>query len=302
MLTRGSPIGLGSAMTAMNPRSGVFIGCYQQPQSSERLVGQVVFHPGDRAARLSYLLPDNQVVTPAVVNLLEGLAEKVGERGVFTLLAELSDTSPALELFRRAGFVIFGWQRIWQLPVSDETSRLSSPIWRPALERDEILIHALFQSLVPLLSQTADPFPAHRLPGLVYYQDDDILAYVECHYGPTGILLFPFIHPEVKNVDILLQNVAGSLAPVLDRPVYLAVRSYQVWLETVLESINAKPAERQALLVKRLVQVQRVTLPVRAVLADQRRAETSSPLINPIQPAPNSSTNGHPAVPGQIEK
>ena len=137
------------------------------------------------------------------------------------------------------------------------------------------------------------PAPSPRLPGLVYYQDDDILAYVECHYGPTGILLFPFIHPEVKNVDILLQNVAGCLATTLDRPVYLAVRSYQVWLESILENIEAKPADRQALLVKRLAQAQRVTLPIRSVLADQRRAETSAPLINHIKHAPTSSGNGH---------
>jgi hypothetical protein len=293
MLTRGSPIGLGSTLSAIYPHNSAFIGCYQQAHSPVRLVGQVVFRTGERSARLSYLLPSDQAVSPAVVNLLEGLSEKAGERGVFSLLAELTDTSPALELFRRAGFVIYGWQRIWQLPVSDENRRLSSPIWRPARERDEILIHSLFQSLVPQLSQMADPFPATRLPGLVYYQDDDILAYVECHYGPTGILLFPFIHPEVKNVDILLQNVAGSLATTLDRPVYLAVRSYQVWLESILENIDAKPADRQALLVKRLAQAQRVTLPIRSVLADQRRAETSVPLINHIKHAPTSSGNGH---------
>jgi hypothetical protein len=293
LLTRGSPIGLGSTLAAINPRRGTFTGCYLQSRPPVRLVGQVVFRPGDRAARLSYLLPSSQTVTPAVVNLLDGLAEKAGERGVFSLLAELADTSPVLELFRRAGFVIYGWQRIWQLPVTDEISRLSSPIWRPARERDDILVHALFQSLVPPLSQVADPFPIHRLPGLVYYQDDDVLAYVECHYGPTGILLFPFIHPEVKNVDILLQNVTSSLAPIMDRPVYLAVRSYQVWLESVLENITAKPADRQALLVKRLAQVQRVTVPARSVLAEQRRAETSTPLINHINHAPNGQGDGH---------
>jgi hypothetical protein len=211
---------------------------------------------------------------------------------VFSLLADMNETAPALELFRRAGFVVYGWQRIWQMPQCDSASALSSPIWRPAREVDDLLVHNLFQSLVPPLSQVADPFPARRFPGLVYYQNDDILAYIEYHEGRSGILLLPFIHPEVKNVDILLKNVSISLAPVLNRPVYLAVRSYQAWLEPVLENLGANPAEKQALLVKRLAQVQRVTVPARSVLAEQRRAETSAPLLNHIKRAPEGHADG----------
>ena len=93
-------------------------------------------------------------------------------------------------------------------------------------------------------------------------------------------------------MDILLKNVTGSLAPVLNRPVYLAVRSYQAWLEPVLENMGAIPAEKQALLVKRLTQVQRVTVPVRSVLAETRRAETSAPLLNHIKQAPEHPGEG----------
>jgi len=126
----------------------------------------------------------------------------------------------------------------------------------------------------------------------VYYQDNDILAYIEYHAGRSGILLLPFIHPEVKNVDILLKNVGTSLAPVLNRPVFVAVRSYQAWLEPVLENLSAKPSDKQALLVKRLAMAQRVSLPVRQALTEPRRAETSVPLINPIKPVSGGRGDG----------
>ena len=292
LLTHGSPIGLSSVLDLINPRQRTYTGTVQQFKPAVRLIGQVVFRPGDRSARLSYLLPTSQSTAPVMVNLLEGLAEKAGQRGVFSLLAELDEISPAMEFFRRAGFVVYGWQRIWQIPLPETGFELSSPIWRPAREVDDLLIHNLFQSLVPPLSQAADPFHVRRLPGLVYYQDNEILAYIEYHTGRSGILLLPFIHPEVKNVDILLKNVTGSLAPVLNRPVYLAVRSYQAWLEPVLENMGAIPAEKQALLVKRLTQVQRVTVPVRSVLAETRRAETSAPLLNHIKQAPEHPGEG----------
>ena len=241
LLTRGSPLGLSSVFGMVNPRPSAYTGCIQQAHPTARLIGQVIFRPNERSARLSFLAPASQSTAPAVVDLLDGLAEKAGERGVFSLLAEMDQTSPALETFRRAGFVVYGWQRTWQIPVLEANSELSSPIWRPAREVDYLQIHSLFQSLVPPLSQTADPLPLRRLPGLVYYQDNDILAYIEYHAGRSGILLLPFIHPEVKNVDILLKNVGTSLAPVLNRPVFVAVRSYQAWLEPVLENLSAKP-------------------------------------------------------------
>jgi hypothetical protein len=297
MLTHGSPIGPSSALALIAPSRNAFTGCIQQSTPPAKLIGQVTYAPGERSARLVYLVPSDLSACPAVVNLLDGLAEKAGERGVFSLLAEMDETSPALELFRRAGFVTYGWQRIWQIPIPEIGSELSSPIWRPSREVDDPLIHNLFQSLVPPLSQMADPLPIRRLPGLVYYQDNEILAYIEYHSGRAGILLLPFIHPEVKNVDILLKNVTGSLAPMLNRPLYLAVRSYQAWLEPVLENMNARPSEKQALLVKRLTLAQRVTVPARSVLADPRRAETSPSLLNHIQQVPEGHRDAESKIP-----
>lgn len=78
------------------------------------------------------------------------------------------------------------------------------------------------------------------------------MAYVEGISGPHGIYLMPLIHPSVQNVNLLMQSMAYQLVPVLGRPVYFVIRSFQGWLTNHVLEINAKPLPRQALLVKYL--------------------------------------------------
>jgi hypothetical protein len=86
-------------------------------------------------------------------------------------------------------------------------------------------------------------------------------------------------------VQELLLRVRGSG----ERPVYLAVRSYQAWLEHALEDAQAQVSPRQALMVKHLVKLQRipVTNP-QFVTRESRQAEPTASSL------PNASmTNDH---------
>ena len=62
------------------------------------------------------------------------------------------------------------------------------------------------------------------------------------------------MHPAAEvEVSDLAASLLGSLPYNEGRPVYLCVRSYQAWLEPVLEEFNAQVGPRQAVMVKRLV-------------------------------------------------
>jgi hypothetical protein len=276
----------------INPRGTTFTLCYSEAKQSIKWVGQVEAQPGERSARMTYILPASATSLPGMLNLLDELAEHTGDRGALNLLAELDESSPALDLFRRAGFAIYAWQRIWKLATPEKQPDSSAILWRQARGLDDISVRNLFQSLVPPLFQAADCLQPRRFPGLVYMQGDEILAYIECHYGRSGILLLPLIHPEVKDVGKLMNAIPFALDPLFNRPVFLAVRSYQAWLETTLNNMGAVSSERQALLVKRLAVAQRVVVPVRSVLAEHRRAETSIPVVNQISQTPQNQQDG----------
>jgi hypothetical protein len=68
----------------------------------------------------------------------------------------------------------------------------------------------------------------------------------------------------------------------LGRPVYLSVRSYQAWLETSLQQLDGQLLPRQALLVKHLVQAQRVEAPARLGVLENRQAEPTATIVTQV--------------------
>ena len=60
-----------------------------------------------------------------------------------------------------------------------------------------------------------------------------------------------------------------------NRPVYVCVRSYQAWLETVLEDLGAEAGTRQAVMVRRLA---------KTVKAEEQVSAMDKVLVKPAAP------------------
>ncbi|MBE9474454.1 MAG: hypothetical protein IMY85_06150, partial [Chloroflexi bacterium] len=105
---------------------------------------------------------------------------------------------------------------------------------------------------VPALVQQVESLPTERMKGLVYYLDDELLAYAEIRYGQRGIWVRPYIHPDTQNVTEYLEDLLHNLPNRHSRSVYLSVRSYQSWLENSLEDLQAEAGPLQAVMVKHL--------------------------------------------------
>lgn len=289
-LTHGSPVGPTALLARLNPAVGSYTGIYNPVNGkSGPLIGHMQHTYGDRSARILFLMPEQGLNQPGVSNLLEHLAAQAGAWGAFHLLAEIEETSCALEGLRRSGFAVYAWQRIWKFSTSGEGGQSSSfsngggkenaLLWKPATSIDEVSVRNLYQSLVPPLVQSAEPLTPRRLPGWVYRQDDEILAYVEGVYGPHGIYLQPLIHPAVENISQLLSNLLFHQPSLLSRPVFLAIRSYQAWLETVVRDLECQVGPRQALMVKHLVLHQRDVVPARHLVLDKYSTEPTVPTV-----------------------
>ena len=283
---------------------GVYTCIQSYADSTLPLVGQIQYIGGERSARVAYLLPDEGLAQPGVIELLERLAVQAGSWGAFHLLAEAEEGSCAMEGLRKAGFSVYAWQRIWKFAHEgptrdknsgkngsraradnghDETSLVKPPDcqWRPAASVDEITIRNLYQSLVPPLVQSAEPLSQRRLSGWVYLQDGEIMAYVEGIHGPNGIYLQPLIHPALENISQAVSSLLAQQRNPLGRPIYLAVRSYQAWLETVVRDLECQIGPRQALMAKHLVVQQMAAVRVaRHSVLEKYSAEPTAPMVH----------------------
>ena len=74
---------------------------------------------------------------------------------------------------------------------------------------------------------------------MVYYQDGDLLAFVELKFGRNGVWVQPFIHPDAAGFDKYLFHLLQDLPSRGNRPLYICVRSYQSWLESAIERMGA---------------------------------------------------------------
>jgi hypothetical protein len=97
-----------------------------------------------------------------------------------------------------------------------------------------------------------------------------------------GIVLLPLIHPEASEVSAKLLALIKHLPNRGGRPVYFCVRSYQAWLEPVLEDLGAKSAARQAVMVKHLTRL----------VKDEQSVRAAQPAGVSVQPSRVSRIDG----------
>jgi hypothetical protein len=209
---------------------------------------------------------------------LDELAARAGEMGATNLLAEVKDADAALEVLRKGAFSIYGWETIWKLPRKAPADLGVPHLWEPMTAPDEPSVRSLYQTLVPPLVQTAEPYPGPDIRRLIYRNNGELVAYVESSGGPRGIYLKPIIHPAAESPQELLAELFG-LFQGLDRPVYLQMRSYQAWLMPFLDELNATASLHFALMVRRLAVPQYAPSVTQRLRLEHRQTETSATIV-----------------------
>jgi hypothetical protein len=250
-LTRGNPLGAVALLAYLNPRRHIYTAVCSGDGLS--LMGQVVQSEGETFARLTFLAP-NELLGAGEVPLLDHLARQAGGWGALHLLAEVDERSKAFKSLRQAGFAMYAWQRVWKLDIP------MTPIvrdWREAASRDLVAVQGLYSQIVPALIQPVESLPTH-LDGLICHTNGEMQAYVGLTHGPAGIWAQPLIHPDAEAVPERITALLHELPDRRERPVYVCVRSYQAWLEGVLEDLGAQAGPRQAVMVKRLAKLQKI--------------------------------------------
>lgn len=284
-LTRGRPLGFWVVLRHLRLEENAFTAVLQPGEGHPNLIGQASLRNDNTFGQVTFVLPAASQMT-LVARLMDELARQVGQQGGLGLLAAVEDESPLFEGLRQSGFAVYARQRVWRLgnlPLND------APVgeWLPLTALDEFAIRSLYQALTPPLVQRAEPFGAHGLAGMVYQQGGELLGFMEAHFGPRGILLYPLFHPEVRQPAAALRSYLRGLHFSLGRPVYVAVRSYQAWLEDALRDLGGEAVVQHALLVRHLTLAQRAPVLAPATASrDNRQPALMGPLPEETRPLP----------------
>ncbi len=263
---------------------GSYTGVANPGKGSTPLIGQVHFNFGHNSARLSFLAPDFALENHALVALLDHLAWESGSRGSLRMVAEIDETKDIFECFRLSGFNVYTRQQIWKIPNPSDGNISTNVDWRPLQSIDQHAVQNLYHAVVPPLIQSAEGLNKRPIQGFGFQQNDEILAFIEVNEGPNGIFLSPVVHPNLRQPKELLSGMLQQIPKTSGRPVYLAVRDYQSWLNDAAEQLNGESSDRKVLMVKHLARQQRVpvTSAIRKVL-EQHSAEPTAPIIQHSQ-------------------
>lgn len=215
---------------------------------------------------------------------MEGLIVKAGHWGAKQVLADLDLDSALFSQFRKASFSVLAKQRVFRFQGESPAIPELIGRWRLWNGEDIPAVRALYATLVPPLIQPIEPLTRLQMLGMVY--DDGsgaVQAYADMVYGPVGVWVLPFIHPQsVENITDLLTQLLITLPDLAGRPVYMTARSYQPWIENALENLPGDAGPEQAVMVRYLAVRQRVHADLSFSVLENGNPEPTVPLA-PIQ-------------------
>ena len=227
-------------------------GIYSYVSRAEQyeVLGQFRYKSDDVNAHILYLAPTDEDISDGLwATLLDSMAREAGKLGSHSLIAEVDCHSRLFEMMRQTRFACYMRQTIWRhdpvqataiLPLTDETSN------------DQIGIMSLICHTIPTLQQ-AVATPTMEGQGFVYRVEQQVEAYIAWSEGKNGVYIVPFIHPDIarKGADII-ESAIARISAASKVPVFVAVRSYQGWLDEAMVKLNFTPVVEQAVMVRQI--------------------------------------------------
>jgi hypothetical protein len=244
-----------------------------------RCYGQVLHQAGNAHGQLAYIAPTPHCEDDLVTALLEHLIQVSGRWGVRYLLADLPEETLLLPTFRRADFTVWSRQKLLSFTKFPENKLDKTFKWRPWTNNDIKAMVALHRSVVPKLFQTIEAPTRQAAIGKVLYDEaGGLLGYADVAYGPHGIWVQPVLAPQAHDPQILMDLLHG-LGDALHRPIYLSLRAYQPWLESMAAELPAVDMKKMELLVRYLVLQEKVPQGATQPVFNSSQSESSVPLI-----------------------
>lgn len=263
-------------------------------------IGQVSQRNGGSLARLAFISPAEALSHPSGLRLLEALCQAAGERGAMNLVAEADENGSPFACLRQAGFAIFARQNVWRLAVQPPQDPrggkkpTAEHRWRVETGHDVAAIHFLYANIVPALVQQIEPPPQRGPRGLVHASQGEILGYLDIERGPLGTWVQPYFHPAAEKPGELLWDFVRHMRPTRSTSLLVCVRSYQSWINGLLEKLGFELLCSQAVMVKRLTAAIRRPALAPLPALEKTQPEATTPFARWTGHQPSSRTPPRP--------
>jgi hypothetical protein len=218
--------------------------------------------PGESAPVKSSAVNVRQINESVWLSLLDQAVVEVGQRGIHSLVAEVSETGSELLILRRAGFAVYTRQDIWVLESVGKLEPAPVRLLRPRQATDDWDIQLLYANIVPRLVQSVEPLPPlHSGESWVLREEGELTAFIHLYKGSLASWLRLFIHPNAEaRVDEIVGAALQVARPAVAHPVFCCVRRYQSWLQGPLHRAGFSLWGSQAVMVKHTVKHQKKAL------------------------------------------
>lgn len=214
------------------------------------MLGQLHFLGTEQHARLAYVAPGRGDDAPESLwlSLLDGLAMMAGQRGVITLIAEVSLPSPEFETLRKAGFATYTRQDIWRrepAPLDPTPYAL-----RDAQFAEEHALHSLYGALVPGLIKHVEPPPIEADEWFVLEEARGAAGMVAVYRGGENSLIELYHSPEASIAGRAFLTAALHAVEAEKRTIYCRARDYMGCMPEALAGAGFEHVAEQAVMVR----------------------------------------------------
>ncbi|MGQ9457680.1 MAG: hypothetical protein ACUVXH_10200 [Anaerolineae bacterium] len=220
--------------------------------------------------------------------LLAGACVALGQQGVERVYASLPEAGPEVEVFQRAGFVLYTREELYRLEPGTRPDAVEEAVPLTArLPEHQWALERLYSELVPWLVQQAEGgggfngFGGWARPqaGMehVLVQGSDVIGLVQLRPMGNAYHMAIVLHPRAYHwARAVITFGLDRLRQGPPRPVYCAVRHYQGGLRTPLEENGFRWVGTRALLVRHTMARAREA-PARRIEGTERQPEAAIP-------------------------
>lgn len=212
----------------------------------------------NRLARITLLAPspNEKLALQPWLALVETMIRQAGHRGAYLVVAECPIDSATFTVFRHAGFTVYSRESLYCFDhlkgVNVEFPSERRVYVRPIDEADDARLYTLYSSTVPHLAQQVIPPPQSGWEGLAIVLDGRVMGCFLVFSGKNGLLLQPYLHPELY--DLIPQVLSQALALLPAQKIFVRLHAYQEWMRQSLEQdFGFELLNRYALMAKHTV-------------------------------------------------
>jgi hypothetical protein len=236
-----------------------------------------------QGARLNWLLPLDFTENDPLPELIDNLTMEAGLRGAKFITASARVDDCLFETLRRAGYSLFGWQSVWELPRSmHNATEYAQCSWDKAESVDTIELTLLQRKLLSPATQSVTVFATQSLPDFALRIGGNLMGYARVNCFNNKVLIAPIFMKTSDSPEYILAALISEYFSTAEA-IYLLQTADSGWLTGDLENIARRQTPREELLVKHFTAMQKVPAIELSHSANGHRVDTVTPLMPSVK-------------------